>query len=98
MIASRTMSFGSPGRYIQGPGEIRRLAQHTAKYGDKVFAVIDHSSITALTPQLTAQYEEHHAQFTSIPFEHEVTEERDRRHCQKSGGGWRSDDYGHWRR
>ena len=76
MIASRTMSFGSPGRYIQGPGEIRRLAQHTAKYGDKVFAVIDPFFYDSLTPQLTAQYEEHHAQFTSIPFEHEVTEER----------------------
>ena len=55
MIASRTMSFGSPGRYIQGPGEIRRLAQHTAKYGDKVFAVIDPFFYDSLTPQLTAQ-------------------------------------------
>ena len=76
MIASRTMSFGSPGRYIQGPGEIRRLAQHTAKYGDKVFSVIDPFFYDSLTPQLTAQYEEQNAQFTSIPFEHEVTEER----------------------
>lgn len=98
MIASRTMSFGSPGRYIQGPGEIRRLAQHTAKYGDKVFAVIDPFFYDSLTPQLTAQYEEHHAQFTQHSFRARGDRKTNRRHCQKSGGGWRSDDYGHWRR
>ena len=41
MGASRTMSFGAPGRYIQGPGEINRVSVHTKKYGSSVFAVID---------------------------------------------------------
>jgi Glycerol dehydrogenase and related enzymes len=76
MTASRTMSFGSPGRYIQGPGEIQRLAEHTAKYGANVFAIIDPFFFDTLTPSLTKQYEEKGASFTSIPFENEVTEQR----------------------
>lgn len=41
-----------------------------------MFSVIDPFFYDSLTPQLTAQYEEQNAQFTSIPFEHEVTEKR----------------------
>ena len=84
MPASRTMSFGSPGRYIQGPGEINRLAIHTAKYGTKVFAIIDPFFFDSLTPVLTKQYEEKDAKFTSVPFDHEVTEERIASTAQKA--------------
>lgn len=76
MTASRTMSFGSPGRYIQGPGEINRLAKHTAKYGTKVFAIIDPFFFNDFTPLLAKQYEENSGSFISVPFDHEVTEDR----------------------
>lgn len=76
MSTSRTMSFGSPGRYIQGPGELKRLSIHTAKYGANVFAVIDPFFYDQLTPSLKEQYQNSQASFTSVPFEHEVTQER----------------------
>lgn len=76
MAASRTMSFGAPGRYIQGAGEIDRLAVHTEKYGKKVFAIIDPFFYESLSVRLRLQYEEKGGSFISVPFENEVTEER----------------------
>ena len=76
MAASRTMSFGAPGRYIQGAGEINRLAVHTGKYGRKVFAVIDPFFYDSLSVRLSLQYKEKNSELISVPFENEVTEER----------------------
>ena len=41
MVNTTARAWGSPSRYIQGPGELMRLAMHTKKYGKKIFAVID---------------------------------------------------------
>lgn len=39
--SSITRAFSSPGKYIQGPGELDRLTEHTEKFGENVFALID---------------------------------------------------------
>ena len=41
MVNTTARAWGSPSRYIQGPGELMRLTMHTKKYGKKIFAVID---------------------------------------------------------
>ena len=41
MLTSTTRAFGSPGRYIQGPGELEHLCDYTQDYGKTVFAIID---------------------------------------------------------
>lgn len=51
MVNTTTRAWGSPGRYIQGPGELMRLAVHTKKYGKRIIAVIDEYSVTILKLQ-----------------------------------------------
>lgn len=41
MLPLTSYAWGSPGRYIQGAGELDRLAIHTEKFGKRAFAVID---------------------------------------------------------
>lgn len=74
--SSTTMSFGSPGRYIQGPGELNRLPEHTEKFGKKIFAIIDPYFYESYETMLTALYAKANAQFECMPFESEVTSER----------------------
>lgn len=76
MVSTTTMSWGSPGRYIQGPGEFDRLPVHTAKYGKKIFAVIDQFFFDNFTAKLTELYKEADAEFTSVIYNTEVTEEQ----------------------
>jgi glycerol dehydrogenase len=40
MIKSLTRGFGSPGKYIQGPGELARLKEYTDLYGKNVSVII----------------------------------------------------------
>lgn len=40
-MTRKSRAWGSPSRYIQGMGEIQKLPEHTAKFGDRVGAVID---------------------------------------------------------
>ena len=76
MGACRTKSFGGPSRYIQGPGEMDRLAMHTEKFGNKMFAIIDPFFYDDLSPKLKKQYEDAGASFEAVPFEVDVTEAR----------------------
>lgn len=73
---SRTMSYGSPGRYIQGSGEVNRLPLHTEKYGKKIFAIIDPFFYKDMTEKLEKLYKESGADFKSVEYECEVTSER----------------------
>ncbi|MBQ8151663.1 MAG: glycerol dehydrogenase [Firmicutes bacterium] len=41
MVTSTTRAFGSPFRYIQGPGELDNIAEYTADYGNRIFMLID---------------------------------------------------------
>lgn len=71
---SRTIAWGSPGRYIQGPDEIYHLPIHTKKYGSRMFAVIDGFFYQKLNEELTALYQKYRAEFHSSPSASEITE------------------------
>ena len=58
MIAKRTRGFASPGKYIQGPGEINKLEKYTSMYGKNVAILIDGSLYSELKAQLNEQYKE----------------------------------------
>ena len=70
------IAFGSPGRYIQGPGEIDRLALHAQPYGSHVFAVIDTFFYDTMTEKLSRQFRERNCDFASVCFEGEITAEK----------------------
>ena len=71
-----SIAFGSPSRYIQGPGEINRLVCHTGKYGKRVFAVIDSYFFEKLSPHLQDIYKQEGQMIMTESFEGEITKER----------------------
>lgn len=81
MLQSTSMAFGSPGRYIQGPGEISRLPFHTAKYGKRIFAIIDEFFYNSLTEKLSDLYAAIDSHFESVKYHTEITAERIRIIC-----------------
>jgi len=56
MIDKRTRGFASPGKYIQGPGEINRLEKYTSKYGKNLAVLIDCFLYEELKARLIDQY------------------------------------------
>ncbi len=58
MIDKRTRGFASPGKYIQGPGEMNKLEKYTSKYGKSVAILIDGFLYAALKSRLNEQYTE----------------------------------------
>lgn len=72
-MTRKSRAWGSPSRYIQGMGEIQRLPEHTAKFGDRVGAVIDVFFFVSYTKILKNRYEEREQSFHSIKYEEEVT-------------------------
>ena len=75
-LKTTTMAWGSPGRYIQGPGEITNLSKYTTKFGDNVFVVIDQFFYEDLTAKLGKLYEELPGTFKTVVFNTEVSEEQ----------------------
>lgn len=75
MKPTTSYAWGSPSRYIQGAGELDRLAVHTEKFGKKAFAVIDSFFFEEFTERLNALYEERGGQFRSFLYECEITKE-----------------------
>ena len=75
-LKTTTMAWGSPGRYIQGPGEITNLPKYTTKFGDNVFVVIDQFFYEDLTAKLGKLYEELPGTFKTVVFNTEVSEEQ----------------------
>ena len=66
-------AWGSPSRYIQGAGEIKRLPEHTEKYGDRIGAVIDEFFFDSYTKMLKNQYEKKGKVFCSVKYDKEIT-------------------------
>ncbi len=58
MFNKRTRGFASPGKYIQGPGEINKLENYTSKYGNNVAIIIDGFLYSAFKTRLSEQYAE----------------------------------------
>ena len=75
MSDKRSIAFGSPSRYIQGPGEFGNLPVHSATYGNRVFAVIDAFFFEDFREKLEKAYAEHGASFQAMVFQTEITEE-----------------------
>ncbi len=57
-IKSTTRGFASPGKYIQGPGEMNRLREYTSIFGSKVFILIDRYLSDSIGKQIKASYGE----------------------------------------
>lgn len=75
-LKTTSMSWGSPGRYIQGPNELNNLPKHTSKYGDSVFAIIDQFFFESLTDKISKLYEVAGGSFHSTIYNTEVTVEQ----------------------
>lgn len=73
-LKTTSMSWGSPGRYIQGPNELDNLPKYTSNYGEKVFAVIDQFFFESFTDRLSKLYTA--GTFQSVVFNTEVTKEQ----------------------
>ena len=55
--ASIARAFGSPSRYVQGPGEIKNLPKFAAEYGNTALAIIDtffYREFSEMLPKLFA--------------------------------------------
>ncbi|MBQ1489665.1 MAG: glycerol dehydrogenase [Eubacterium sp.] len=76
MSQKRSIAFGSPSRYIQGPGEFQHLPAHSGTYGSRVFAVIDSFFYEDFRKELAAAYAERGEAFEAICFQNEITRER----------------------
>lgn len=74
MIHSTTRAFGSPLRYIQGPGEFSRLPEYTAPYGNAC-VLIDSFLYPSLNAQLEKAYQGADTSFVAIQFQGECCEE-----------------------
>ncbi len=72
-VTKTTRGWGSPSRYVQGPGEINNLETYTSLYGDKVLAIIDPFFYEEFSEKLKKQYEEKGAQIICQKFKGEVT-------------------------
>ena len=68
-------AWGSPSRYIQGAGELERLAVHTEKFGKRVFAIVDCFFFEEFTKKLSALYDKAGGAFLSFQYDTEITEE-----------------------
>jgi glycerol dehydrogenase len=69
-------AWGSPSRYIQGPGLMNQLEKYTRVYGTRVAAVIDQFFFESLTAQLKAQFEGTGSVIETVVFNSEVTEKQ----------------------
>ena len=84
MLETSTRAWGSPGRYIQGPGELMRLDLHTGKYGERVFAVIDEYFFDEYSEKLKKLYKEKEKAFDCCCYSTEITEARIREATEKA--------------
>ena len=75
-LKTTSMSWGSPSRYIQGPGEIDNLSKYTSLYGDNVFVVIDQFFFESLTEKLSKAYQNGPGKLETSIFNSEVSEEQ----------------------
>ena len=64
--------FGSPHRYVQGPGALAQLGQWTDRLGGNPILIVDHAIIPLVMPVLQAAYTDRTLPLV-IPFEGEIT-------------------------
>lgn len=73
MVNSTTRAFGSPFKYVQGPGEFNRLPEYSKPYG-KACVIIDSFLYAELNQKLENTYGESEGEFfLSVLKENAVT-------------------------
>lgn len=75
MLSTTTRAFGSPGRYIQGSGELDRLQDYAKDYGTRIFAIIDPFFYEDLQKKLKERFKKSGLQITCATFQGETTRE-----------------------
>lgn len=70
----QTRAFASPGKYIQGAGEISNLKEYTEVFGKKVFFLIDVFFFDSFTKMLIDMYDKSDSFILTEKFGGEVTE------------------------
>lgn len=80
MVNSTTRAFGSPFKYVQGPGEFNRLPEYSKPYG-KACVLIDSFLYPDLNQKLEEAYGKSGGEFVSIRFQGECCEEEAERIC-----------------
>lgn len=73
MVNSTTRAFGSPLRYIQGPGEFNHLPTYTEPYG-KACIIIDGTIFNDLSTKLSSAYSGQEENYVAIDFHGECCE------------------------
>ena len=76
---NKIYGWGAPPRYYQGAGLLDELPRYTARYGDKVLAIIDPFLLDAVSARLNEAYKSSGTEARSVPFVKEVTSERFRK-------------------
>jgi len=74
MVKSTTRAFGSPNRYIQGPGEFDRISEYTRLYGKACF-IVDGFLYDELNSRLEKNFLENEQEFIAVCFQGECCEE-----------------------
>jgi len=74
MVHSKTRAFGSPLRYIQGPGELDHLPDYTGVFGGACI-LIDQFLYPELKDRLEKVYERCESKFVTVCFEGECCQE-----------------------
>lgn len=75
MLPMTSYAWGSPSRYIQGAGELERLAVHTEKFGKRAFAIIDTFFYNKFTHDFDELYRNAGGAFEGFRYHTEITKE-----------------------
>jgi len=68
--------WGSPSRYFQGPGLMRKLSEYTGIFGKNAYAIIDQFFFESMTKQLKEDFEKAGCTINTAVFNSEVTDAR----------------------
>ncbi|MHB1316223.1 MAG: glycerol dehydrogenase [Christensenellales bacterium] len=66
--ANEARAYGGPGRYLQGPGEIKKLHKTAGIYGKTAMAIIDPFFIDKFSAMLKDQFESNGLQLHTVAF------------------------------
>lgn len=73
MVEESVRGFTSPGRYIQGPGEMNRLREYTSDFGLDVFVLIDGLLYESIFRTLKKTFDKTSSRLTTEKFNGEIT-------------------------
>ncbi|HQJ36789.1 MAG TPA: glycerol dehydrogenase [Bacillota bacterium] len=68
MVSTSTRAFGSPMRYIQGPGEYNNIETYTSAYGEKAFFLIDGFLFEGINKRLAEIYSNTGSEYVAEKF------------------------------